>query len=128
MEIRRFIFRRSGFQTGGGRGRFTYQGRTEIAIHAGEEFYSDAVNLPVLAGNEIMVDIFVGEALEIGSVCTTFSAGGWSAWYKRCQPEGEGSGYQRRNMREPGFARRNGGGTFCGKWQRNGKSRYPAGM
>lgn len=29
----------------------TYQGRTEITIHAGEEFYSDAVNLPVLAGN-----------------------------------------------------------------------------
>lgn len=69
----------------------TYQGRAEITIHAGEEFYSDAVNLPVQAGNEIMVDIFVGEVLEIGSVCTTFSAGGWSAWYRRRQPEGESS-------------------------------------
>ena len=51
----------------------TYQGNTQIAVPAGQEFYSDSIPLSLEAGEELAISVYLKEKHEIYSLCQTWS-------------------------------------------------------
>lgn len=57
----------------------TYQGNTQIAVPAGQEFYSDSIPLSLEAGEELAISVYLKEKHEIYSLCQTWSGRGWQS-------------------------------------------------
>ncbi len=66
----------------------TCQGKTQIAVPIGQEFYSDSIPLLLEAEEDLAVSVYLKEKHEIYSLCQTWSARGWqSSFFKGNQTE-----------------------------------------
>lgn len=61
----------------------TANGRKEIIVRAGEEFYSDAVDLPVTAKDDFVISIYIKTKTEITGACSNLSARVWHSMYEK---------------------------------------------
>lgn len=59
----------------------TYKKNRVITIGPGEEFYSDEITVDIKAGMELVLSIYVKNAVKIQSACSTWNAQSWNTVY-----------------------------------------------
>lgn len=59
----------------------TYNGSERIELAPNEEFYSDAIQWGIQAGEDIIISAYIKEKINVQSSCSTWSAKSWNTMY-----------------------------------------------